>query len=241
VADCLFTTQWAVHLAEAMQTPAIVLSDQSIGQARVLIDRPADIAFIAKRSVLETTPEQTYNRYALTDSGISPMALPGTAGGQYTADGLTHTIKGIPSSRDSDHRDQHDKRRDKIEKFDYGNHWADTETGNGAGAEPEFTILTWGSLAGVAREAVRTLAGEGIAVKLVAMRLIAPLLKQELLAALEGSQRILVVEQTHSGQFHDYLRSKCDIPGEVRHFHRAGPKLIGPAEICSRIRDWKTQ
>jgi 2-oxoglutarate/2-oxoacid ferredoxin oxidoreductase subunit alpha len=73
------------------------------------------------------------------------------------------------------------------------------------------------------------------------MRLIAPFLKQELLAVLEGSQRILIVEQTHSGQFHDYLRSKCDLPGEVRHFHRAGPKLIGPAEICSRIRDWKTQ
>ena len=241
VADCLFTTQWAVHLAEAMQTPAIVLSDQSIGQARVLVDRPADIAFIAKRNVLETTPEQAYNRYALTDSGISPMALPGTAGGQYTADGLTHTIKGIPSSRDSDHRDQHDKRRDKIEKFDYGHHWAEIESSGGAGAEPEFTILTWGSLAGVAREAVRTLTGEGIAVKLVAMRLIAPLLKQDLLAALEGAQRILVVEQTHSGQFHDYLRSKCDLPGEVRHFHRAGPKLIGPAEICSRIRDWKAQ
>lgn len=241
VADCLFTTQWAVHLAETMQTPAIVLSDQSIGQARVLVDRPADIAFIAKRNVFETTPEQTYNRYAITDSGVSPMALPGTAGGQYTADGLTHTIKGIPSSKDSDHRDQHDKRRDKIEKFNYGNHWADIECGSGTGSDKEFVILTWGSLAGAAREAMRTLAGEGIAVKLVAMRLIAPLLKQGLLAALEGSQRILVVEQTHSGQFHDYLRAKCDLPGEVRHFHRPGPRLIGPAEICSQIRDWNVQ
>lgn len=240
VADCLFTAQWAVHLAEAMQAPAIVLSDQSLGQARALVDRPADIAFAAGRNVLEGEPEQAYERYALTGSGVSPMALPGTAGGQYTADGLTHTTKGIPSSKDSDHQNQLDKRRDKIENFDYGNHWADIEHGNDAGHDTQFTILTWGSLAGPAREAMHTLAGEGITVKLLAMRLISPFLKQKFLTALQGSQRILIVEQTHSGQFHEYLRAKCDLPGEVRHFHRPGPKLIGPAEICARIRDWRT-
>ncbi|MDH3741367.1 MAG: 2-oxoacid:acceptor oxidoreductase subunit alpha [Hyphomicrobiales bacterium] len=240
VADCLFTAQWAVHLAEAMQAPAIVLSDQSLGQARALIDRPADIAFIARRNVLEAEPEQTYDRYALTGSGVSPMAIPGIAGGQYTADGLTHTTKGIPSSKESDHQNQLDKRRNKIDDFDYGNHWADIETSNDTGAGTQFTILTWGSLAGPAREAMRILADEGITVKLLAMRLISPFLKQEFLAALEGTQRILIVEQTHSGQFHEYLRAKCDLLGQVRHFHRPGPKLIGPAEICAQIRDWKT-
>ena len=49
VADCLFTTQWATYLAEAMQAPAIVLSDQYIGQARAAIERPADVAFIGAR------------------------------------------------------------------------------------------------------------------------------------------------------------------------------------------------
>ena len=32
IADCLFTTQWAVYLAEALQAPAVVLSDQFIGR-----------------------------------------------------------------------------------------------------------------------------------------------------------------------------------------------------------------
>src|SRR5690606_20610575 len=51
VADCLFTTQWAVHLAEAMQVPALVLSDQFLGQARAIVPRPADIAFMAQREI----------------------------------------------------------------------------------------------------------------------------------------------------------------------------------------------
>ena len=44
IADCLATTQWAVQLAEALQAPAIVLSDQFMGQSRAVIDVPANAA-----------------------------------------------------------------------------------------------------------------------------------------------------------------------------------------------------
>lgn len=232
VADCLFSTQWAVHLAEAMQSPTIVLSDQSLGQAHVLIDQPANVAFLAQRKIFAGGQEETYNRYALTADGVSPMAIPGTPGGQYTADGLTHSQKGTPSSKKTDHQDQLDKRRDKIANFDYGNHWADVE------GDSDMVIVTWGSMTGAAREAIRKLSAEGISVKLVALRLIAPFMKDNFLKALEGTRRILVLEQTHSGQFHQYLRAQCDLPAEVRHFHRPGPHLIGPEEICTQIRDW---
>lgn len=235
VADCLFTAQWAVHLAESMQTPAIVLSDQSLGQSRALIDKPAEIAFITRRMVLESKSEQTYSRYAPTGGGVSPMALPGTPGGQYTAEGLTHTFKGIPSSKATDHVDQLDKRRDKIESFDYGDHWAEIEA---SGPDAKIAIVTWGSLTGPAREAIRVLSKEGVSVKLVATRLLAPFPKRSFLDTLEGSDRILVVEQSHSGQFHQYLRAKCDLPGEVRHLHRPGPRPITPSEILDQIRDW---
>jgi len=234
VADCLFTGQWAIHLAEAMQVPTIVLSDQSLGQARVLIDKPANVAFLAKRKTYEPQEGETYNRYALTADGISPMAIPGTPGGQYTADGLTHTIKGTPSSKNSDHQNQHDKRHNKIANFDYGNHWADIE----GDKDCDTVILTWGSITGAAREAIARLANEGIKVRLVAMRLLSPFLKDKFLTSLAGAARILIIEQTHSGQFHQYLRAQCDLPGYIKHFHRPGPHIIGPKEICDQIRDW---
>jgi len=232
VADCLFTGQWAVHLAEAMQVPVIVLSDQSLGQARIIIDKPANIAFFAQRKTYEPVVEEVYSRYALTADGVSPMAIPGVAGGQYTADGLTHAISGRPSSKNEDHRDQLDKRLSKINDFDYGDHWAEIE---GSG---DTVILTWGSIAGPAREALRLLEEDGTQVKLVAMRLISPFPKEALLGALEGAKRVLVIEQTHDGQFKQYLRAQCDLPGDIKYFHRAGPKAIGPTEICTQIRDW---
>ncbi len=67
LADCLFTTQWAVHLAEALQAPALVLSDQFMGQARAVIDRPADVAFFAAReTAARQDRDEVYRRYAVT-------------------------------------------------------------------------------------------------------------------------------------------------------------------------------
>ncbi len=241
IADCIFTTQWAVQLAEAMQVPAVVLSDQSLGQTRAVIERPANAGFTAHRDVLGAPPQTAYCRYALTENGVSPMALPGLAGGQYTADGLTHTTAGTPTASGGDHAKQLDKRRTKIETYDYGTHWAMVETAGPDAAPAEFTIITWGSLTGAAREAMTNLAEEGISTRLAAIRLIAPFCRQQFLAAIEDARRILVVEQTHSGQFYDYLRAKCDLPGDVRQFNRPGPHPIRPGEICDYIHDWKTQ
>ena len=119
VTDCVFTTQWAVHLAESLQTAAIVLSDQSLGQTRAIVNRPADLSFMARRLVPEQIKEG-YLRYAVGDSGISPMTIPGQKGGQYTSDGLEHTEAGAPSSLPEDHFVQLEKRERKINGFEYG-------------------------------------------------------------------------------------------------------------------------
>jgi len=231
VSDCMFTTQWATYLAETLQSPAIVLSDQFIGQARAAIERPADVAFIGARTTA-TEIVGAYQRYALAANGVSPMAIPGTRGGQYTADGLTHSERGIPTSGAGDHRAQLDKRRDKLEQFNFGDHWAVSE---GTG---DLAILTWGSVTNSAREAIERAAADGIDARLVAPRLLLPAQPERLKAALNGVKRILIVEQTHSGQFHRYLRAHYDLPAPVRVFNRPGPLPIMAGEIHRAIKEW---
>lgn len=232
VGDCMFTTQWATYLAETLQCPAIVLSDQFMGQARAAIDRPADVAFIGARSVA-TDIVGAYERYALAANGISPMAIPGTRGGQYTADGLTHSERGIPTSGAADHRAQLDKRRDKLEHFNFGDHWAMVE---GAG---DLAVLTWGSVTSSAREAIGRVAANGINARLISPRLLLPTQPERLQAALDGVKRILVVEQTHGGQFHRYLRAHYDLPAQVRVLNRPGPLPISAGEIYRAITEWR--
>jgi len=232
VGDCVFTTQWATYLAEALQAPAIVLSDQFMGQSRAAIERPADVAFIGARSVA-TEIAGAYKRHAMVANGVSPMAIPGTRGGQYTADGLTHTERGNPTSGAADHLAQLDKRRDKLDRCNFGDHWATVEGGG------DLAVITWGSLTGAAREAVALAEADGIDVRMIAPRLLLPAQPERLARALDGVKRILVVEQTHGAQFNKFLRAHYDLPAAVRVFNRPGPLPITGGEIHRAILEWR--
>lgn len=231
IADCLGTTQWAVHLAEALQAPAIVLSDQFMGQSRAIIDRPEDPGLVATR-LTAAANSADYKRYRNVESGISPMAIPGTPGVVYTADGLEHTEAGIPSSGSRDHRLQLDKRERKLAGFDYGPRWADIE-GSGRGA-----VITFGSATAAAREAVARARQRGIELKLIALRLLAPARAEQMAAALDGVTRTLVVEQNHGAQFCHYLRAAFDLPGKPSSFHRPGPLPLRPGELTAALLEW---
>lgn len=239
VGDCLFTTQWAVHLAEVLQTPAIVLSDQAMGQARAVIPRSAAIAFIGQREKPEARAEAggygEYRRYANTASGVSPMSVPGMVGMAYTADGLTHNEGGSPSSQASHHQEQLDKRLRKLTGYDFGEHWADI----GGDEDADIAVITWGSCTGPVREALERWQDAGEAARLIAMRLLSPVQPERLARALAGVRRVLIVEQTHSGQFHRYLRAHYDLPREVRALHHPGPLPMRPGEVFDQLSDWR--
>jgi len=227
LADCLAATEWAVQLAESLQVPALVLSDQYLGQARGVVDVPP----AANGSVGRMKAEggEGYQRYALTPSGVSPMAIPGTPGATYTADGLEHNERGTPSSLASEHLAQMDKRARKLAELDPGDAWASVE------GEGDTALVTFGSCTGPAREAI---ARNGNGVKLVSLRLLAPAQPERLKRALAGVKRVLVLEQNHSGQFLKYLRAEYDLPGEVKSLRRPGPLPFRPAEIHAALGQW---
>lgn len=231
IADCVSATQWAVYLAEATQSPAIVLSDQYFGQTRAVADPPADIGLTTERLKPSATAE-AYKRYAITESGISPMAIPGIPGTAYTADGLEHNERGLPSSQSDDHVRQLDKRAKKLARFDYGARWADIE------GEGELAVVTFGSCTGAAREALARAAAEGIKARLLSLRLLSPAQPERVAAALAGAKRVLVVEQNHTGQLYRYLRAEYDLPGEVKSFRHPGPLPMRPGEIHQQITAW---
>jgi len=231
VSDCMSATQWAVSLAESHQVPAIVLSDQYFGQARAIVERPVDSNFSVERlRAPEKSPD--YKRYAITDSGISPMAIPGTAGTMYTADGLEHNERGTPSSQASDHLAQLEKRQRKLAALDCAQHWASVE------GEGDIAVVTWGSCTAPVREAFARARDDGVRARLVSLRLLSPAQPERLKQALEGVKHVLVVEQSFGGQFYRYLRAEYDLPGEVHSVRRPGPLPFRPDEIHQLLLKW---
>ena len=226
IRDCAYCLQWAMGLAEHLQTVAIVLSDQSLGQSRAIIDPPDPFSRELRRVVAED-PGAPYRRYTLTNDGISPMTIPGTSEGMYTADGLEHNEAGTPSSMAEDHRVQLAKRRDKLDRFDYGDDWAEIR-GDGP-----LCLVTWGSSSGAVFEAARRLDR----VRVIALRLLAPLRRGSLIDALRGAAQVLVVEQNEGAQLFHYLHSVQALPADARSFARPGPLPLRPGEIAAAIEE----
>jgi 2-oxoglutarate ferredoxin oxidoreductase subunit alpha len=226
IADCVFTTGWAVQLAQSLQTAAIVLSDQFIGQSTAVVSEPRRSAL----TVVSPAPtDGEYLRYKLTESGVSALAAPGDADHRFTADGLEHNEKGAPSASHSDHQQQLAKRADKLQAFDYGDDWAQRK-GHGATA-----LVSFGSSSAAVEEAAEMLAAEGIDTRALALRLLAPLPGQALLGALAGCDRVVVIEQNHGAQLYHYLKGQLDFEQPVHSFAMAGPVPLNPRQIADHV------
>lgn len=232
VGDCLPTVQWAVELAEALQVPVIVLSDQSIGQTRSIIDAPPTRDSAPTRSIASGLKPGGYKRYALTDSGVSPMAIPGEPHGQWIGEGLTHSEAGTPSSAARDHLAQMEKRLRKLHAHEFGDHWADIS------GEGEWAVITWGSTAGAMTEALGRLGADGSRFRHIALRLLSPIPMLRMETALQGVQRILVVELNQGGQLARQLRGSDVTRVAVESHARPGPLPLRPRELADVLTKW---
>ena len=99
-------------------------------------------------------------------------------------------------------------------------------------------MITFGSVTATVREAIARAANRGVGLRLIALRLLAPLLTHELEAALAGVTRVIVVEQNHGAQLFRWLRAMHDLPGRPASFHRPGPLPLRPGELMEALIDW---
>ena len=114
--DAFGMTEEAFNIAEQYQTPVIVLSDQEIAQSKVIVE-PIDPARFNVVNRLEPTRTElgNYQRFGLTDSGISPISHPGMRGGNYLAAGIEHDERGAPTASGEMHARMNDKRLKKLD------------------------------------------------------------------------------------------------------------------------------
>ncbi len=227
ISDCALTAERAVHLAEALQTPVFVLSDQSLGQTQTVIDEPTARAEPMARKIETQAAGADFRRYQPTSDDVSPMPAPGVEGRQWVADGLSHDQFGHPSNQAKFHVAGLEKRLAKLEHFDFGDMWGEV-TGEG-----DTAIVAFGSSVGPVKEAARRLRERGVGVRVIGLRLISPIPKKQIAAAIEGAKRVIVVEQNHSGQLYRHLLGAKAVPPATESMARPGPAPIRPGDIAA--------
>jgi 2-oxoglutarate ferredoxin oxidoreductase subunit alpha len=233
VGDCATTTATAVRFAEALQTPAIVLSDQFLGHSTAIVTPP-----VLEPESPPPVPvpaaehgDDSYRRYRLTDSGISPRAVPGMKETRFTADGLEHNERGTPSAGAADHAAQLDKRRRKLDALRNTSCWGELR-GDG-----EVGLVCFGSASAAVFAAQERLTAQGIATRAIALRLLSPLPVAAIETALADCACLFVVEQNHGAQLFTYLRGELGLGNTVHSIARPGPVPLGESTIVQAVKE----
>jgi 2-oxoglutarate ferredoxin oxidoreductase subunit alpha len=233
VADTFGITVEAFNIAEEYQTPVIVLSDQELAQRKEIIS-PIDTSqfHIVDRREPSREELMPYRRFRFTDSGISPLSHPGMPGGNYLAAGIEHDEFGAPTANGEVHARMNDKR---LHKFAPLQHRRDLFFVEG---EPDATIgmISWGSVAGIALEALRRVRAEGIEIKFLVPKLIYPIAEEIYRDFFASLTRCIVIEQSHQGQLHRLIRMWADVPQEFTALARSGANPISPDDVVNHIR-----
>lgn len=234
VADMFGVTVEAFNMAEYFQTPVIILSDQEIAQRKETVD-PIDTASfqIVERRRPTEAELANYARFRITESGISPISHPGMPGGNYLASGIEHNEVGRPTASGEMHARMNEKR---FRKFNPLKTRRDLFVVEGDPKAP-IAMVSWGSVAGVAMEAMRLAKAEGLHVKLLIPKLLFPVAEEIYQDFFASVKRGLFIEQSFQGQLYRLVKMFTDIPGEVKLLAKSGSNPILPTEVVQRLRE----
>jgi 2-oxoglutarate ferredoxin oxidoreductase subunit alpha len=237
IEQCFEAAYRAFNLAEKYQCPALILSDAFLAHSPRALDRDAlDLNVPIERGALLSDEELDqltgpYLRHAVTDSGISPRALPGHPKAVYLISSDEHEPDGHICEDAATRIEQMDKRMLKLETaraemrapLEYGSPGA------------ELTFLTWGSTLGPLRSAVDILAAQGTAARIVQIMDIWPLPVDKVTAALQGAKKLISVEQNYSGQLATLLRAYTGIKVDAL-INKYDGRPMSPEYILNRLK-----
>jgi 2-oxoglutarate ferredoxin oxidoreductase subunit alpha len=212
VEDCFDTAVEAFNLADKYQCPVIIVTDlllsehpETVEPERITADVPLDRGEIVTEWKASDGP---FKRYRFTKSGISPRTIPGTAETMYIAATDDHDEQGILISdvfcNSAVRRKINEKR---MKKMDLALKDLPAPKIEGA-ADADVTLIGWGSMEGVIREAVQQLNASGVRANQLHFKYLLPFHAAEATAILKRAKKTICVEMNSTGQFARHLRAE---------------------------------
>ena len=214
--DCFWQTVRAFRIAEKYQIPVILLTDQALAYTSMNIPVPDlnQVAQVARAAPPDGATRETFKRYAMTETGISPMPIPGVHDLPYMGTGLEHNETGAPDYTPDNHEQMTAKRFRKIKVLGQQIVQSPSEEVEPEGAE--VGVIGWGSTYGAIREAIEMLEEEGAKIAHLHPRILSPLNEWKIRQFLGPLKKLIVPEENYTGQYAHFLKGKFGIkPIEV--------------------------
>ncbi|MCI4330533.1 MAG: 2-oxoacid:acceptor oxidoreductase subunit alpha [Thermoplasmata archaeon] len=206
----------AFQLAEDWQTPILVASDLHLSENLMTVDRSEISLDVDVPSLFTVEPNgHEYRRYQYTESGVSPRAFPGQPGLMHIAGSDEHDERGhlISDTRSgvplwvSERTKMMNKRMRKLTGLLGATEPPQLEGPAGA----ELTFVAWGSTVGAVRDAMGLLTQRGVTTNLLRVETVYPVHPAEVVEAVSGAKKTLLVEGNFSGQLAHLLRAETGV------------------------------
>ncbi len=231
VRECYDMTIRAFNLSEKFRTPVILLIDEVVGHMRekMVLDDEEKIDIFDR--VRPTMPPEWYIPYEDTPSGVSPMANFGE-GYRYHVTGLTHDVRGFPTSRPDEIGPFISRLHRKI-----SSHFSEIQIAEFFKTEDaEITIVAYGCVARSAKRAVIEAREKGLKVGLLKLSTIWPFMRTAVEKALQTS-KILIVPEMNMGQISREVKRVNRGVARVITLNKVDGTIITPMEILNRIQE----
>jgi 2-oxoglutarate ferredoxin oxidoreductase subunit alpha len=237
VEECFYVTQEAFNLAERYQCPVIISSDFYLAEHLETIDGLDLERVPIERGelVTEWTSAEAYRRYRDTSSGVSPRALPGTAGARYVAATDEHDEDGaLISDVFTDPKKRARMMEKRMRKLTGILSELPPPALEGP-AEVPLTLVGWGSTCQVLREVMDEMNAEGPVLNLLAIRNLWPFQGDAVAEILERCSMTLAVEGSFSGQLARLVRMETGI-AIPHHLRKYDGEPFEPGQILTQVR-----
>lgn len=204
VTECYTYTVKSFQLAEKYQTPVIVLTDFYLDNRVENVPMPHASEEDIKDGNIYPDPSAKgpYRRFELTDTGISPRAVPGMEDFMFTTTGLEHAENSLPNYSPENHMKMSEKRHRKIqgalrdlpEPKEYSK-----------GGALDVGVISWGSTFGSALEAVLKGQEKGLKVGALKVTSMFPYHAGIIRNFMERCKEVLIPELNFQGQLADLI------------------------------------
>ncbi|MFC2047858.1 2-oxoacid:acceptor oxidoreductase subunit alpha [Chloroflexota bacterium] len=225
----------AFNLAEKYQTPVFVLTDHHLATSYATVARfDLNQVEIDRGKLLsdeEVNKLTDYKRHLVTDSGVSPRALPGQGKALVVTDSDEHDEAGHMIEDGETRNQQHLKRlrkQDALSKEIGAPRFHKVPNA-------KYTLVGWGSTYGAIKEASDTLNSQGIAVNVLHLSEIWPFPAEAIASALNNGTKSIAIEGNATAQLAQLIRRETGhvVNGSILKFDG---RPLSAGEIVNRFK-----
>ena len=235
ISECYRYTVRSFQYAEKYQTPVILLSDFFLNnRVETILPWNAGEEETADWNLYpEDEARGNYLRFQVTESGISPRAIPGMEGFTFSATGLEHTQKGLPDYDPENHMTMNEKRHRKL-SIALQDLPEPEEFSEGVGPL-DVGVIAWGSTFGSALEAVQMAQKRGEKVGALKITSLYPYHAGTVKAFMEKCREVVIPELNYEGQLANLIGHLC--PRDPVRVNRTIGQPLSPTVIQEKIEE----